>query len=71
MTVTLGGLLTVLGEGVANGLIVGVPFASADLGWRRSGESARRNNGEPGSALLGLPMHFFAAGPGVREDPGE
>lgn len=27
---------------------------SADFGWRRSGERARLNNGEPGSALLGL-----------------
>lgn len=51
--------------------MVGVPLASADLGWRRSGESARRNNGEPGSALLGLPIHFFAAGPGVKDEPGE
>lgn len=27
---------------------------SADFGWRRSGERARLNKGEPGSALLGL-----------------
>lgn len=29
-------------------------FDSADLGWRRSGDSARLKSGEPGSALLGL-----------------
>lgn len=71
VTVSLGGLFANFGEGVAKGLMVAVPFASADLGWRRSGDSALRSNGEPGSALFGLPKHFLVAGPGVRDDPGE
>ena len=72
MIVSLGGLLVNLGgEGVAKGLMVAVPFASADRGWRRSGERARRNSGDPGSALLGRPRHFLEAGPGVSEEPGE
>lgn len=54
--------------GVAKGLMVGVDFISADRGCNRSGDRARLNNGDPGSALFGLLMHFL---PGVREDPGE
>ena len=54
--------------GLHNGEIDFFP-ASADLGWRRSGLKARRNKGEPGSALLGL-LNDFLAALGVSEEPG-
>jgi hypothetical protein len=44
-------------------------FASAERGWSRSGDSARRRSGDPGSADLGR-LKDFLAEPGVRLDPG-
>lgn len=35
-------------------------FTSADFGWRRSGDSALRRSGDPGSALLGRIRDFLA-----------
>ncbi len=37
----------------------------AELGWRRSGDNARRSSGEPGSQLLGRPRLFLLAGVSV------
>lgn len=46
-------------------------FFSAERGWSRSGESARRSNGEPGSADLGLERaRCLAAGETESEAPG-
>ena len=50
-------------------------FFSADRGWRRSGERARRNKGEPGSADLGrdpirATERCLAAGDTDNEAPG-
>lgn len=44
-------------------------LASAERGWSRSGERARRSKGDPGSADLGR-LKDFLAEPGVRHDPG-
>ena len=62
---------TLHGDGfVHNGEIV-VPFLpSADLGCNLSGERARRNKGEPGSADLGRLNDDFFAEPGVKLAPG-
>lgn len=43
---------------------------SADRGWSRSGERARRSSGDPGSALFGRDMARLAAGDTDNEAPG-
>ena len=61
---------TTLQDGLQSGEIVAAHFfASADRGCRRSGDSARRNNGDPGSADFGR-LKDFLADPGVRLEPG-
>lgn len=67
MTVTLGKvvvLLLLLQSGEIPRLF------SAERGWRRSGDRALLNRGDPGSADLGRDIARFAAGLTESEAPG-
>jgi len=71
--VTRGGLITVtLGRVLLLLLQSGeMPrLFSAERGWSRSGERARRRSGDPGSADLGRERARLAAGDTDREAPG-
>jgi hypothetical protein len=71
--VSLGEVLTTTMHwaGLQRGEIVVLFFPSPDRGCKRSGESALRRRGDPGSADLGRLVKDFLAEPGVRLAPGE